>query len=99
MKIDHTSIKGTTGPAGTGAVRPYGQAGAAASARPAGAGDQVDLSARSRQVASLQAKLQSLPDLRGDVLREVKGRLEGGAYSVNVDALAERLLNARVVDV
>ncbi|MEW5960291.1 MAG: flagellar biosynthesis anti-sigma factor FlgM [Chloroflexota bacterium] len=49
----------------------------------------------SKDAIALQTTIQGIkdaPDIRADIVQEIKSRVEAGTYKINVEALAERLL-------
>ncbi len=61
---------------------------------PAGAGraDQVQFSGRAMELAKARTALSQAPDVRTDVVADLKARVAAGQYAVPAEALAETLL-------
>ena len=68
------------------------QAEKAASAKLAAPADKVDISGRSREVADIMASINQLPDVRAQKVQELKQAVETGAYSIDPQKVAEKLL-------
>ena len=54
--------------------------------------DEVDLSAGLERVRRVQAAVTEAPDVRADRVTELKAQIQRGAYRVDADDLARRLL-------
>jgi negative regulator of flagellin synthesis FlgM len=60
--------------------------------RPRPAGDTLEISDRSRELARARQAVEDAPDVRADKVAEIKQRLEDGTYSVSPELLARKLL-------
>ncbi|MFZ5814016.1 MAG: flagellar biosynthesis anti-sigma factor FlgM [Bacillota bacterium] len=98
MKIDRQRIKGVTGTPRVESPRPPAPAERPAGSSQVPATDHVVLSSRTLQVSELQPALGALPAVRAELIEQLKERIARGEYSVGSQALAERLLRARVID-
>ena len=67
-------------------------AAAAGGASGAGATDGVELSDQARFVARVNAAVQGAPDVREELVANLRQRIQSGAYTVDDRALAQRLL-------
>lgn len=54
----------------------------------------VDLSKRSRQIQLVQRTLQAEPDVRADKVKALRQCLAKGAYEIDVEATAEKILKS-----
>ena len=54
--------------------------------------DAVDLSAGLERVRRVQTAVAEAPDVRADRVTELKAQIQSGAYRVDADDLARRLL-------
>lgn len=64
----------------------------AAGAAGAGQADQVQFSGRAMDLARARTALSQAPDVRADVVADLKARVAAGQYAVPADALAGTLL-------
>ena len=68
----------------------------AATAPEAGAaareGDGISLSERAKEVVSVTRALGELPDVREDLVRDIKERIEAGTYDISAEDVAEKIL-------
>ena len=58
----------------------------------AGAQDTVNLSEQGQEIARLQRALAQLPDIDSARVSEIREQIANGSYSVDVEALAEKIL-------
>jgi flagellar biosynthesis anti-sigma factor FlgM len=66
--------------------------------RPAGAPDpvvRIELSARARELQAALAAAAAAPDVRADLVAEVKAKVESGNYPVDPATVARRMLDIR----
>lgn len=83
-------------------VRPASESGKSAPSKPASRQDRVDVSAKAEELARSQgaaasARLEALPEVREEKIREVKRKLESGFYETEEfhEELASVLLKKR----
>jgi negative regulator of flagellin synthesis FlgM len=101
MKInDSQSIQPTDvgGAAAVGRARPRPAAPTAGDATPAtktGAAPaaKVELSARSRELHEALKAARSAPDVRADLVKDVRARVTDGTYRVDPELIARRILD------
>lgn len=97
VKIDRNSTKGVSG-AYRGPARP----GAPAPGDPVSPGphqvDQVTVSEKASRVSQVKSQLNNLPQVRAELIAQLKDEIDRGTYKVEARKLAERLLKARVLD-
>ena len=90
MKInpDRTSVPeiGKTKKVGKASEKP-----AADISRPA-TGDKVRLSSRAREIHEIKTKINSLPEVREDRVRELRDAIHSGRYRVSGDEVAKKLI-------
>jgi negative regulator of flagellin synthesis FlgM len=58
----------------------------------------VHLSEASREAQAVMELLASLPDVRNDVVADMKERIETGTYEVNYEAVADKLVDTFIDD-
>ena len=58
--------------------------------------DGLAVSPFAREMANISNELAKIPDVREDRVRDLKRQIEEGSYSVDVDALAKRLVWAGI---
>ena len=51
-----------------------------------------EISIRSREVAHLLKLIRSLPDVREDRVEKLRGRIRDGAYNVDAEKIAEKMI-------
>lgn len=54
--------------------------------------DRVSLSPQARELCEARRALAALPDIRPDKVAEIKARIEAGAYTLDPEAIAERII-------
>ncbi|HEY3367232.1 MAG TPA: flagellar biosynthesis anti-sigma factor FlgM [Symbiobacteriaceae bacterium] len=70
----------------------------AASGGPAAAPvDQVSVSEEARRANAAREQLAAQPQVRAALVQKLKAQIEQGAYNVHSNALAEKLLKAKVL--
>lgn len=98
MKIDRNSTKGVVGAQRGAAVRP----GTPQPAGPVSAGpnqvDQVTVSEKASRATRVKTQLAALPEVRAELIAQLKQEIDSGAYRVESRKLADKLLKARVLD-
>jgi negative regulator of flagellin synthesis FlgM len=55
--------------------------------------DRVDISRQGKEVASLMASINSLPELREDKVQQVKEAINSGTYKIDPMKVAEKMLS------
>ncbi len=65
----------------------------AAKVRPATPSTEVNFSEEAQFLQKMTQAAHNAPAVRDDVVQAIKGRIETGAYQVNYDKLAERILS------
>ena len=60
----------------------------------AGRGDIIDISSEARVAKELALKLETIPDLREDLLVSLAQRIDKGEYEVDGETLADSILGA-----
>jgi flagellar biosynthesis anti-sigma factor FlgM len=73
------------------AARPETQA----SGRPADTAATVELSPRSRELHEAMIKAKAAPDVREQVVEQIRQRLDAGTYVVDPAAIAQSILDRR----
>lgn len=57
------------------------------------AADRVDISSRSREIAELMAKIEKIPDLREERIKEIREAIQAGSYEIDPRRIAEKILS------
>lgn len=86
------NVHGINPAAGLKAVEPIGNVGAAAApAQPAAVNDVIEIST----AAKLAAKIHDIPDIRADLVAQVRSQIEAGTYETpeRIDAAVDRLMD------
>jgi|GEM_PF-2155118 len=55
--------------------------------------EDIKLSAKSEEVKDARKVVDSAPDVRWDVVNDIKARIAAGTYKVDSEALAEKFIN------
>lgn len=55
--------------------------------------DRIDISQRGKEVASIIASLNSLPDVREEKIQALKGAINSGTYRIDPLKVAEKMLS------
>jgi negative regulator of flagellin synthesis FlgM len=61
--------------------------------------EKVDLSNRARDIQQLRDAVNQLPDVREDKVRELKDQVDKGAYDVNGQKVAEKMVSESLLDI
>lgn len=92
MKITNQNIQGLLGAtADSGKVK-------AGASRPAAETDQLELSDRVRELASLKEQLTSIPPVRHEKVESLRRAIRNGTYKPDAAAVADRLVRRKALD-
>jgi len=69
-----------------------------AAGRPGKSVDKVYLSPRAREIDDAKTKLKSMPDIRTDMVRDIRHKISSGTYVVKGDKIAFRMLKESVLN-
>lgn len=58
--------------------------------------DGLAVSPFAREMANISAEMAKIPDVREDLVRDLKKQIENGTYKVDIDGLASRLVWAGI---
>ncbi len=61
--------------------------------------EKVNLSTKARDIQQLRDAINQLPDVREDKVRELKDQVEKGAYDVNGQKVAEKMVAESLLDI
>ena len=61
-------------------------------------GDKVILSPQAQAVNDAKMKLRDIPDVRRDVVGEIKHRIESGTYLIKGDKIAFRMIRESILN-
>lgn len=53
--------------------------------------DQLQISSIGKDIQTAKAAVAGVSDVREDLVRDIKGRIDAGTYSVDSDSFAEKL--------
>jgi negative regulator of flagellin synthesis FlgM len=66
----------------------------AASAKNSAPADRVEISGRSKEIADIMSAVEELPEVRESKVQEIRERVDSGAYKVDPDRIAEKILRS-----
>ncbi|MDF2627631.1 MAG: Anti-sigma-28 factor, FlgM [Symbiobacteriaceae bacterium] len=98
MKIDRPAVKHVAEAYRVGQPPVGGRPGALAARPQEMPADGLNLSATAREASTLRSRLREAPAVRIDLVERIKARVEAGTYNVNPRAVAERILQSKVLD-
>jgi negative regulator of flagellin synthesis FlgM len=61
--------------------------------------EKVNLSTKARDIQQLKDAVSQLPDVREDKVRELKDQVDRGAYDVNGQKIAEKMVSESLLDI
>ena len=61
--------------------------------------EKVNLSTKARDIQQLRDAVSQLPDVREDKVRELKDKVDKGAYDVNGQKIAEKMVSESLLDI
>jgi len=61
--------------------------------------EKVNLSTKARDIQQLREAVNQLPDVREDKVRALKDQVDRGAYDVNGQKIAEKMVSESLLDV
>jgi negative regulator of flagellin synthesis FlgM len=61
--------------------------------------EKVNLSNKARDIQQLRDAVSQLPDVREDKVRELKDQVDKGAYDVNGQKVAEKMVSESLLDI
>ena len=93
--IQAASVGSASGPTGPSRGQPIDASTAdpSAAGRASGPAAKVELSARSRELHEALRAAHATPDVRSDVVAEIRKRIDNGTYRVDPDKIARRILD------
>ena len=59
---------------------------------PPSSGDRVTLSPQARELCDARRALEAVPDVREDMVAELKARIASGTYRIDAEAIADRMV-------
>jgi negative regulator of flagellin synthesis FlgM len=91
MKIDHTGLPGPQDPRATGRTEASGPLGHGANqaGQPA---DRVQISSQAAALQEIRNGLDRIPEVRAELVSELRALVDTGRYAVRADEVADRLL-------
>ncbi|MFO7942285.1 MAG: flagellar biosynthesis anti-sigma factor FlgM [Bacillota bacterium] len=64
---------------------------------PARRGDDISLSDRVREMVKVARALEELPEVREELVRDIKKRIEAGSYEVPAEDVAEKAMSRAII--
>lgn len=61
--------------------------------------EKVNLSTKARDIQQLRDAVNQLPDVREDKVRELKDKVDKGAYDANGQKIAEKMVSESLLDI
>ena len=61
--------------------------------------EKVNLSTKARDIQQLRDAVSQLPDVREDKVRELKDKVDKGAYDANGQKIAEKMVSESLLDI
>jgi len=61
--------------------------------------EKVNLSTKARDIQQLRDAVSQLPDVREDMVRELKDKVDQGAYDANGQRIAEKMVSESLLDI
>ncbi|HNS54676.1 MAG TPA: flagellar biosynthesis anti-sigma factor FlgM, partial [Syntrophales bacterium] len=61
--------------------------------------EKVNLSTTAKDVQNLKNAVSSLPDVREDMVRNLREQIEKGTYKVDAEKVAEKMVGESLLDV
>ncbi len=65
---------------------------------PIGKEDSVRISSRAKEVASIKARVDAVPDVRTDRVEELRAGIEAGTYNIRGEMVAEKMIRETLID-
>ncbi len=64
----------------------------------AGSADGISLSDRARDVVKITRALEEVPEIREDLVADIKERIEAGTYDISAEDVAEKIMGRALID-
>ena len=61
-------------------------------------GDKVELSAEAKQIRAAGKQLQSMPEIREEMVAQIRNRIEAGTYQIDAGKIAAAMLKEALSD-
>ncbi len=75
-----------------------GGSGREAAGAPGRSVDKVYLSPRAREIDDAKTKLENMPDIRADMVNDIRHKISSGTYVVKGDKIAFRMLKESILN-
>ncbi len=59
--------------------------------------EKIEISSGSKEVEKLTEKIKLMPKIRAEVVQKVRAEIENGNYPIDVDKIAQSILNNLVI--
>lgn len=60
--------------------------------------EKVALSSQSRDLIQIKKAVEQLPEIREEVVRELRNQIEKGTYKIQSDKIAEKMVGESLID-
>jgi negative regulator of flagellin synthesis FlgM len=61
--------------------------------------EKVALSNQSKDLVNIKKAVDQLPEIREEKVREIRTQIEKGAYHIQSDKIAEKMINESLIDI
>jgi len=62
-------------------------------------GDRISISSQTQDINLAKGVIDNLPEVRDDAVQAIKKAVDNGAYQVNLDKLADKMLTESILDI
>jgi len=62
-------------------------------------GDRISISSQTRDINLAKGVIDNLPDVRENLIQEIKKTVDNGTYQVNLDKLAGKIVTESILDI
>jgi negative regulator of flagellin synthesis FlgM len=62
-------------------------------------GDRISISSQTRDINLAKGVIDKLPDVREDVVNDIKKAIDSGTYTVNLDKVAGKMVTDSILDI
>ncbi|MDD5170636.1 MAG: flagellar biosynthesis anti-sigma factor FlgM [Syntrophales bacterium] len=61
-------------------------------------GDRISISSQTRDINLAKSVIDQLPEVRDDVVNQIKKSIDNGTYTVNPEKIAEKMVSDSIID-
>ncbi|MCG6536991.1 MAG: flagellar biosynthesis anti-sigma factor FlgM [Syntrophales bacterium LBB04] len=62
-------------------------------------GDRISISSQTREINLAKGVIDKLPEIREDVVKDIKQAIDNGAYQVNLEKIAGKMVTESILDI